>query len=165
MFSRFYPDRIEKSVYDIDFSELYSKGKRGILFDIDNTLVMHGADADRESEDLFVRLHLLGFKTCLISNNGEERVMRFNKNIKTNYVYKAGKPFDKGYKKGMELMGTDEESTLFVGDSNVDVQTAHNGGLVCCGAGWGFRGEQELADAGAEIVLGKPIELLDVLGL
>ncbi|MBE5929231.1 MAG: YqeG family HAD IIIA-type phosphatase [Lachnospiraceae bacterium] len=116
MFSRFYPDRIEKSVYDIDFTELYSQGKRGILFDIDNTLVMHGADADRKSEDLFVRLHLLGFKTCLISNNDEERVIRFNKNINTNYVYKAGKPFDRGYKKGIELMGTDINSTLFVGD-------------------------------------------------
>lgn len=83
MFSCFYPDRIEESVYNIDFEKLYNNGKRGILFDIDNTLVMHGADADKAAEDLFGRLHLLGFKTCLISNNDEERVKRFNKNIGT----------------------------------------------------------------------------------
>ena len=59
----------------------------------------------------------------------------------------------------------EKDTTLFVGDSNVDVQTAHNSGLVCCGAGWGFRGEKELQDAGAEIVLRQPIELLTVLGL
>ena len=98
MFSCFYPDRIEESVYNIDFEKLYNNGKRGILFDIDNTLVM----------DLFGRLHLLGFKTCLISNNDEERVKRFNKNIGTNYVYKAGKPNSRGYIRGMELMGTDK---------------------------------------------------------
>lgn len=39
MFSCFYPDRIEESVYNIDFEKLYNNGKRGILFDIDNTLV------------------------------------------------------------------------------------------------------------------------------
>ncbi len=116
MFSRFYPDRIEHSVYDIDFDELYQNGKRGILFDIDNTLVMHGADANDAAETLFARLSLLGFKTCLISNNDEERVCRFNRNIRTNYIYKAGKPGKTGYIKGMELMGTKRHETIFVGD-------------------------------------------------
>ena len=50
--------------------------------------------------------------------------------------------------------------TLFVGDSNVDVQTAHNGDLVCAGAAWGFRGREELCREGAEIVVDHPLELL-----
>lgn len=116
MLSRFYPDRIEHSVYDIDFEKLYNDGKRGILFDIDNTLVMHGADADKAAKDLFARLHLLGFKTCLISNNNEERVLRFNKDIQTLYLHKAGKPGKSGYMKCMEMMGTDIASTVFIGD-------------------------------------------------
>lgn len=41
-------------------------------------------------------------------------------------------------------------STLFVGDSDVDVLTAHNARLPCCGVLWGFRGEAELAAAGAD---------------
>lgn len=61
MFSCFYPDRIEESVYNIDFEKLYNNGKRGILFDIDNTLVMHGADADKAAEDLFGRLPFAWF--------------------------------------------------------------------------------------------------------
>ena len=41
-------------------------------------------------------------------------------------------------------------SVLYVGDSNVDVDTAHNAGLPCCGALWGFRTREELTAAGAE---------------
>lgn len=39
---------------------------------------------------------------------------------------------------------------LYVGDSNVDVATAHNAGLPCCGVLWGFRTQEELQQAGAE---------------
>ncbi len=52
------------------------------------------------------------------------------------------------------------ERTLFVGDSDVDVETAHNAGLVCAGAVWGFRGEEELRRAGADILIAHPLELL-----
>ena len=41
-------------------------------------------------------------------------------------------------------------SVLYVGDSNVDVETAHNAGLPCCGVLWGFRTREELTEAGAE---------------
>ncbi len=57
----------------------------------------------------------------------------------------------------------DTEHTLFVGDSDVDVATAHNAGLVCCGAVWGFRGAEELKKAGSEILLETPLDLLNVL--
>lgn len=130
MLSKFYPDRIEKSVYNIDFDNLYALGKRGILFDIDNTLVMHGADSDKQSERLFVRLHAIGFKTCIISNNDEERVRRFNKNINTNYVFKAGKPKKSAYTSGMKLMGTDIKETIFIGDQIfTDIYGAKRAGI------------------------------------
>ena len=116
MLEKFYPQRIENSTYEIDFEDLYASGKRGIIFDIDNTLVPHGADSDERSEALFVRLKEIGFKTCFISNNDEERVKRFNKNIQTFYVYKAGKPSERGYAEGMRLMGTDLATTIFIGD-------------------------------------------------
>ncbi len=54
----------------------------------------------------------------------------------------------------------DAATTLFVGDSNVDVQTAHNGSLICAGASWGFRGEEELRREGAEILLDHPTDVL-----
>jgi phosphoglycolate phosphatase len=42
--------------------------------------------------------------------------------------------------------------TLYLGDSNVDIETAKRAGLIACGAAWGFRGRQELVDAGADFV-------------
>ncbi len=57
----------------------------------------------------------------------------------------------------------DAAHTLFVGDSDVDVLTAHNAGLPCCGAVWGFRGRKELQRAGAEYLPETPSELLAIL--
>ena len=56
MLHRFYPDAYVDSTYGIDFEELYAEGYRGIIFDIDNTLVPHGAPADGRSRDFFCRL-------------------------------------------------------------------------------------------------------------
>ena len=50
---KFYPDSRKKSIYEVDFAGLYRKGIRGLIFDIDNTLVPHGADADEGIERLF----------------------------------------------------------------------------------------------------------------
>ncbi len=58
---------------------------------------------------------------------------------------------------------TSPENTVYVGDSDVDVQTAHNAGMICAGAVWGFRGEEELRLAGAEILLQTPMDLLRYL--
>jgi len=112
----FYPDARFRSVYDIDFKKLYDEGIRGLIFDIDNTLVPHGADADRKIERLFSEIKKLGLSTCLLSNNGEERVKRFNKNIDSMYIFKAGKPGVKNYRKAMKLMETDTSNTIFIGD-------------------------------------------------
>ena len=60
-FGAFYPKEYRDSTYGIDFEELYRRGYRGILFDIDNTLVPHDAPATQESVELFRRLHAIGF--------------------------------------------------------------------------------------------------------
>ena len=67
MLSRFYPDAWVDSTYQIDFEKIYEKGFRGLIFDIDNTLVPHGAPADQRAIALFLRLIELGFSCCLLS--------------------------------------------------------------------------------------------------
>ncbi|CUX20466.1 YqeG family HAD IIIA-type phosphatase [Clostridium sp. C105KSO13] len=116
MFERFFPDDYQTSAYVIPYEKLYEEGYRGVVFDIDNTLVPHGAPADDRARKLFVRLREIGFSSCLLSNNQEPRVKMFNKKIQTNYICDAHKPSVKNYKKAMDIMGTDCSSTIFVGD-------------------------------------------------
>ena len=116
MFDMFFPDRYIASTYVIDFEKLYEEGVRGLIFDIDNTLVPHGAPADKRAITLFERLKAIGFKCCLISNNQEPRVAMFNEPIQVDYVYDAHKPSTKNYKKAMEIMHTDTSNTIFIGD-------------------------------------------------
>ncbi len=136
MLERFYPDLYLDSAYQIDFGEYHKKGYRGIIFDIDNTLVPHGAPADARSIELIGRLKEMGFGVVFLSNNKEPRVKMFNDAVHAEYIYKAGKPGKKGYLKAMEMMGTGRENTLFVGDQLfTDVWGARNTGifsiLVC----------------------------------
>ncbi len=130
MLKKFYPDCYMDSTYAIDFDKYYEKGYRGIIFDIDNTLVPHGAPADKRSEALFAHLKELGFQVVLLSNNKEPRVKMFNDVVKVSYIFKAGKPLVKNYYKAMEMMGTDKDTTLFVGDQLfTDVWGAKNAGM------------------------------------
>ncbi len=116
MFEMFFPDDTAESTYDIDFEQLYEDGYRGILFDIDNTLVEHGKPADARALKLFERLKNIGYECCLISNNKEPRVAKFNEKIGVHAIFKANKPFSKSYLLGMEKMVTNEKNTLFIGD-------------------------------------------------
>ena len=77
MFNRFYPDEDVASAYDIPYDALYKKGIRGVIFDVDNTLVPHDAPADERAKNLFSHLRALGMDTCLLSNNKEPRVAVF----------------------------------------------------------------------------------------
>lgn len=65
----------------------------------------------------------------------------------------------------LEQLGADPRTTLFVGDSDVDVQTGHNAGLPVAGAAWGFRGVAELEAAGADFILEHPDELITLAGV
>lgn len=116
MFDTFFPDEYVESTYVIPFEKLYAEGYRGIIFDIDNTLVMHGAPADERAKKLFARLKELGFACCLLSNNQEPRVKMFNRDVQVNYIFNAHKPSTVNYEKAMELMGTDKSNTIFIGD-------------------------------------------------
>lgn len=130
LLSTFYPNEIMNSTYEIPFEDWKEKGYRGVIFDVDNTLVPHGADADDRSIALFVRLRELGYKTMLLSNNKEPRVKRFNDKVGSQYIYKAGKPGLKNYRKAMEIMETTPENTLFVGDQLfTDVWGAKRAGI------------------------------------
>lgn len=116
--SMFFPDEIIESAYEIDYEDLYRQGYRGIIFDIDNTLVTHGAPANEAAKKLLGRLDEIGFSVLFLSNNKEYRVKSFRDEGMPNghYLYKAGKPKKSGYYEAMHVMGTDLKSTICIGD-------------------------------------------------
>ena len=128
--SSFYPDEYLDSTYVIDFDALYRAGYRGVIFDIDNTLVPHGAPADERARALFCHLKEIGFDCCLLSNNQLPRIELFNQDIHVKFIENAHKPSVKNYRKAMQMMGTNTGNTLFVGDQLfTDVYGARRTGI------------------------------------
>lgn len=130
MFKKLYPTKYLDSSYSIDYEQLYRSGIRGLIYDIDNTLVEHGMPATERAIKLFEQLRSIGFDTCLISNNKEPRVKPFADAVGSKYVFDAHKPSRKNYIRAMELMGTDTGNTYFVGDQIfTDVYGANRTGI------------------------------------
>ena len=130
MLGKFYPGGRNKTAYEIDYARWYEKGKRAILFDIDNTLVRHGAPADDRAKTLFQELHGMGYQTCLLSNNKEHRVRPFAEDVGAHYLWKAGKPSPRGYRTACAMMQVTPEETLFVGDQLfTDIWGANRAGI------------------------------------
>lgn len=130
MLELFYPQRYEVSAYVVPYDHYQANGIRGVIFDVDNTLAPHGAPADAQARGLFEQLRQLGMSTCLLSNNKEPRVKKFADAVGSLYIHKAAKPGTGGYERAMERMGTDRESTIFVGDQLfTDIYGANRAGI------------------------------------
>ena len=130
MLKRYYPGGYAPSVFAIDFEKLYQRGYRGILFDVDNTLVHHGDDSNPAVDALFCKLHEMGFKTLLLSNNNVRRLERFNEKIQTQYISLANKPAPDAYEKAVEMLGLTKGETLCIGDQIfTDILGANRSGI------------------------------------
>lgn len=117
MLRKFYPKLYIGSIFELDLETLRKEGIKGIIFDIDNTLVPYDvAEPTEEIIQLFGKLKKDNFKICLMSNNTEDRVVRFNQNLKVFAIHKSGKPRIKGFKRALELMDLKKEEVAIVGD-------------------------------------------------
>ena len=129
--SVFYPDIYCESTYLLPYEKWFEEGIRGLIFDIDNTLVEHDAPATERAVALMQRLKAVGFRICLVSNNDEERVAPFAGELGVDYVVKARKPSGYGYSKAVEVMKTSAGETYAIGDQLfTDVWGAHRAGLT-----------------------------------
>lgn len=128
--SKLYPWAEAASAYQIDYQKEYDNGVRGVLFDVDNTLVRHGEPATKQAKELFEHLRSIGLKTCIISNNKEPRVSPFAKEVGSDYIYKAGKPSVRGYEDAMKRIHTTPDTTIFIGDQIfTDIYGANRAGI------------------------------------
>ena len=111
-------------------------------------------------EALLAKLKRRGVRLVVYSNKAEE----FSRAIVEHYFPDTFelvrgkvegvpvKPDPAGIRALLDLLKADPATTLFVGDSNVDIQTGHNGGLRSCGVTWGFRPRASLEEAGADLL-------------
>ena len=131
MLENFYPYEHVKSVFDIDYDKLYSLGYRGIIFDIDNTLVHHGENSTPQIDELFRQIHMKGFKTLLLSNNTKERIERFLVNINSIYIPDADKPKTDSYDKAVKMLDIKKSEAVCVGDQLfTDIYGANKYGIA-----------------------------------
>lgn len=130
MLEQFYPGERIPSAYEIPYEELWEQGIRGILYDIDNTLVPHGAPATKEAAELFERLRSIGFQTCLISNNKTPRVLPFAGAVHSSFLCDAHKPSGKNYLLAVRKMGLMPSQAVFIGDQIfTDIWGANRAGI------------------------------------
>lgn len=105
------------SISDIDIAKLVSSGVQHALIDIDNTLVSWDTALPNQSALAFIEaLSQNHIKVCLVSNNNQERVELFARNLNLPYIYKAKKPLPFNFRKGIQLVGGHWRSTVIIGD-------------------------------------------------
>ncbi len=111
------PHLFLRTIYDIDLARLAKRGIRGLIMDLDNTLVGYNRpDASTELVRWMSGAMRMGFDVCIVSNNLTRRVEEFSGLIGVKSVPKAAKPRRRGFRRAMTKMGTDSESTAVVGD-------------------------------------------------
>lgn len=118
MWKELKPKRYIHSIFKIDFERLYKEGFRGIIFDLDNTIVpWDESNIDSKTLQFLEKIKKVGFKIIIISNNWSIRRVKYYSNI-TNIpaIGSALKPRNKAFKKALNILKTSPETTLVIGD-------------------------------------------------
>lgn len=117
--------------------------------------------------ELLEKLQLQGVKMAVISNKGDLHVKALVKQyfpcISVAIGERAGvrrKPCPDSITEAMKLLGALPQTTAYLGDTEVDAQTAKNAGIAFLAAGWGFRDKEELTAYRPALFLDHPLDLL-----
>lgn len=153
--------------YDMDTDELFSKVEK-IYDEHYEADTMYLTEAYDGIKELLCALKEKGIKIAICSNKPDNVVCDIAKIL-------FGDMFDAvvGQREGlatkpspdsaiaiMEELGVKSEDALFIGDTNVDINTAKNAHIKSVGVLWGFRDEAELKEAGADVIVSHPSQIL-----
>ncbi|MTI81196.1 MAG: YqeG family HAD IIIA-type phosphatase [Firmicutes bacterium] len=112
-----HPDMYVSNLFNIDTGKLKKSGIKAIVFDLDNTIVPWGCSKlEDEMLGWFAKLQKEGFKTCIVSNNTEERVSELSGLLSIPGIHKASKPRRRAFIKAMRLLDVRPEEMAMVGD-------------------------------------------------
>jgi len=111
------PDLRAKSIFELNYDKLKEMGIKGILIDIDNTLVpMHIKKPTIESIKWVEDMKKRGFEICILSNASYRRTSIFKKILDINGVGMAFKPKKEGYLKAIDLLKLQKSECVMIGD-------------------------------------------------
>ncbi len=121
--------------------------------------------------DLLKKLKDKNIKTAIISNKSDDKVQVLKKAFFPDLIdlalgtidFTKTKPNPESTLKIIHDLHVPLSSCLFVGDSDVDIKTAHNAGIPCVSVSWGFKDKESLLKNGAQFIIDTPLELLEVI--
>lgn len=127
----FLPNQYVKSIYEIDFDELQKRRIKGVITDLDNTLVgWDEAEPTPKVKNWFKALDEKGIQVTVVSNNNEKRVKSFCQSLNVDYIFKARKPLGKSLRKASSQMGLNHDEVVVIGDQMLtDVFGGNRNGL------------------------------------
>lgn len=131
MLKMFLPDEYVESIFEIDPIQLKERGIKGIITDLDNTLVAWDvADATEEVIEWFKKMKDNGLDVTIISNNNRERVKIFSEPLNIPFLYAARKPLLRSFNRAKEKMALKKEEVAVIGDQVLtDVFGGNRGGF------------------------------------
>lgn len=111
------PDQVADSFCDIDLSRLAASGYKGVIIDLDNTIIpWSGSAMEPEITKRLLYFKQIGFKICLVSNNRAQRVKEIAESLGIPFVSKAGKPLKRGFRLATVLLALPEDQIVVIGD-------------------------------------------------
>ena len=156
---------VGEHVSQVDFEDILSAFKE--------YYGVHCADKTRPYDGIMDVLQTLkgnGVKTAVLSNKADFAVKMLAKEYFGDLLEDAvGENEEAGIRKKpapdalfavMKSLGANKTNTIYVGDSEVDIQTAQNAGIACVSVTWGFKDREFLLENGATILIDTPSEIL-----
>lgn len=113
----FLPKLFVESIYAIDLDLLKEHNIKGLILDVDNTLVAQYVEKPDDRLIVWIdNLRENNIKMCIVSNGAPERVNKFNEDLNLYVISKARKPSKKGFLKALEIMDLSTNEVAVVGD-------------------------------------------------
>ncbi|MBT2694120.1 YqeG family HAD IIIA-type phosphatase [Bacillus sp. ISL-55] len=117
MLKHFLPDQHVKSIFEITPESLKDKGVKGIITDLDNTLVEWDRPlATPKLIEWFDNMRKNEILVTIVSNNNEKRVRSFSDPLRIPFIFQARKPMTTAFNKALKQMGLRKEETVVIGD-------------------------------------------------
>lgn len=117
MLKQFLPDQHVKSIFDIKPEVLKEKGIKGIITDLDNTLVeWDRPNATPKLVNWFDEMKKQNILITIVSNNNKERVETFSEPLGISFIFQARKPLRLAFNRAVKKMGIKKEEAVVIGD-------------------------------------------------